>query len=77
MQYSLRSRYLLAVPRFNTNYIKNSKAYKGATLWNAINASKDKNFSNAKFKNIKKRLSSLDIFCEFNLINITLCSIYG
>ena len=57
MQYSLRSRYLLAVPRFNTyiqNYIKNSKAYKGATLWNAINASKDENFSNAKFKNIKK-----------------------
>ena len=54
MQYSLRSRYLLAVPRFNAHYIKNSKAYKGATLWNAINASKDENFSNAKFKNIKK-----------------------
>ena len=76
MQYSLRSRYLLAVPRFNAHYIKNSKAYKGATLWNAI---LPVNMRTSRMLNLRilKKPSSLDIFCEFNLINITLCNIYG
>ena len=35
-KYSLRGVNILSVPRFNTRFMKQSIAYQGATLWNAI-----------------------------------------
>ena len=35
--YSLRAKYQLSAPRFNTKTLKLSITYRGATLWNEIN----------------------------------------
>ena len=44
-RYALRGENILNVPRFNTRYMKQSIAYRGATIWNAI-ARKDPAITN-------------------------------
>ena len=61
--YSLRAPDSLAVPRFRPIYGKNSIARRGPVLWNIL-ISKDKNFSNTSYKNLKRKVRSMDIFKE-------------
>ena len=53
----------LTVPRFNFTYGKNSIARRGPVLWNIL-ISNDKNFSNTSYKNLKRKIRSMDIFKE-------------
>lgn len=61
--YSLRASDSLTVPRFNSIYGKNSIAHRGSVLWNIL-ISNDKNFSSTSYKNLKKKIRSMDIFKE-------------
>ena len=61
--YSLRVSDSLTVPRFNSIYGKNSIAHRGSVLWNIL-ISNDKNFSSTSYKNLKKKIRSMDIFTE-------------
>lgn len=61
--YSLRASDSLTVPRFNSIYGKNSIAHRGYVLWNIL-ISNDKNFSSTSYKNLKKKIRSMDIFKE-------------
>ena len=61
--YSLRASDSLTVPSFSSIYSKNSIAHRGPVLWNIL-VSKDKNFSNTSYKNLKRKLRSMDIFKE-------------
>ena len=45
-KHSLRGVNILSVPRFNSRFMKQSIAYRGATLWNAM-ARKDQVITNA------------------------------
>jgi len=62
--YSLRASDSLTVPHFNSIYGKNSIAFRGSVLWNIL-ISNDKNFSSTSYKNLKKKIRSMDIFKEF------------
>ena len=57
----LRASDFLTVPRFSSIYGKNSIAHRGPVLWNIL-ISKDKNFSNTSYKNLKRKIRSMDIF---------------
>ena len=62
--YSLRASDSLTVPRFNSIYGKNSIfAHRDSVLWNIL-ISNDKNFSSTSYKNLKKKIRSMDIFIE-------------
>ena len=61
--YSLGASDSLVMPRFNSIYGKNSIAYRGFVLWNIL-ISNDKNFSSTSYKNLKKKIRSMDIFIE-------------
>ena len=61
--YSLRAPDSLTVPRFSSIYGKDSIAHRGHVLWNIL-ISKDKNFSNTSYKNLKRKTLSIDIFNE-------------
>ena len=61
--YSLRASESLTAPRFNSIYGKNSIAHRGSVLWNIL-LSNDKNFSSTSYKNLKKKIRSMDIFIE-------------
>ena len=61
--YSLRASDSLTVPRFTSIYAKNSVAHRDPVLWNIL-ISKDKNFSNTSYKNLKRKIRSMDIFKE-------------
>ena len=58
--YSLRAIDSLTVPRFNSIYGKNSIARRGPVLWNSL-ISKDKNYSNTCYKNLRSKIRSMDI----------------
>ena len=61
--YSLRASDSLTVPRFSSIYGKNFFAHRGPVLWNIL-ISKDKNFSNTSYKNLKRKILSMEIFKE-------------
>ena len=61
--YSLRTSDSLTVPRFSSIYGKNSIAHRGPVVWN-VSISKDNNFSNTSYKNLKRKIRSMDIFKE-------------
>ena len=61
--YSLQASDSLMVLRFNSIYGKNSIAYRGPVLWKIL-ISKDKNFSSTSYKNLKRKIRSMDIFKE-------------
>ena len=63
--YSLRVSDSLTVPRFTSIYAKNSVAHTDPVLWNIL-ISKNKNFSNTSYKNLKRKIRSMDIFKELN-----------
>ena len=58
--YSLRALDSLTVPRLNSIYGKNSIARRGPVLWNSL-ISKDKNYSNTSYKNLRNKIRSMDI----------------
>ena len=66
--YSLRASDSLTVPRFNSIYGKNAFAHRGSVLWNIL-ISKNKNFCSPCYKNLKKKISSMDIFKELTFYN--------
>jgi len=41
---------------------KNSIAHGGPVLWNIIIIYKDKNFCNTSYKNLKRKIDSMEIF---------------
>ena len=61
--YFLRASDSLMVPPFSSIYGKNSISLRGPALWNSL-ISKDKHFSNTSYKNLKKKIRSMDIFKE-------------
>ena len=61
--YSLCASDSLTVPCFSSIYGKSSIAHRGPVLWNIL-ISKDKNFSNTSYKNLKRKICSMDIFKE-------------
>ena len=61
--YSLPAYDTLTVPRFNTNYGTNAIAHRGPILWNAI-ISQDKDFADTNYKDLAKKIRSIDIFKE-------------
>ena len=61
--YSLRASDSLTVPRFSSIYGKNYIAHTGSVLWNIL-ISKDKHFSNTSYKNLRRKIRSMDIFKE-------------
>ena len=61
--YSLRASDSQTVPRFSSIYGKNSIAHRGPVLWSIL-ISKDKNFSNTSYKNLKRKIRLMDIFKE-------------
>ena len=63
--YSFRSCDSLTVPRFDTDYVKNSIACREATPSSAV-ASKDKNYASIKCNDFKQKLNSMEIFSNFN-----------
>ena len=69
--FSLRASDSVTVPRFNSIYGKNSIARRGSVLWNIL-ISNDKNFSSTIYKNLKKKIRSVDIFKELTFTVRTL-----
>ena len=63
--YSLRASDSLTVPRFSSIYGKNSIAHRGPVVWNIL-ISKYKHFSNTSYKNLKRKIRSMDIFKELS-----------
>ena len=61
--YSLRASDPLTVLRFSSIYGKNSIVHRGPVLWSIL-VSKDKNFSNTSYKNLKRKIRSMNIFKE-------------
>ena len=61
--YSLRAPDYLTVPRFSAIHNKNSIAHRGPVLWNIL-ISKDIDFSNTGYKNVKTKIRSMAIFRE-------------
>ena len=61
--YSLRVSDSLMVDCFSSIYGKNSIAQRRPVLWNIL-ISKDKQFSNTSYKNLKRKIRSMDIFKE-------------
>ena len=65
-KHSLRGVNILSVPRFNTHFMKQSIAYRGATLWNAI-AWKDQVITNAtEISSFVREVSKTNTFQDFN-----------
>ena len=63
--YSLRASDSPTVPRFSSIYGKNSIAHRGPVVW-IILISKYKRFSNTSYKNLKRKIRSMDIFKELS-----------
>ena len=63
--HSFRAHDTPTVPRFNTDYGKNTNAHRGPILWNAIIA-QDKDFADTNYKDLAKKIRSIDIFKELN-----------
>lgn len=61
--YSLQASDSLTVPCFSSIYGKNSIAHSGPVLWNIL-ISKDKHFSNTNYKNLTRKIRSMDTFKE-------------
>ena len=68
--HSLQAHDTLTVPRFKNNYGKNAMAHRGPILKNAIIA-QDKDFADTNYKELAKKIRSVDIFKELTFKEIS------
>ena len=57
--YSTRTRAYLIAPRFNTRYMKDSVAFRGSVLWNAVTNNCSALTKNVPYRNLRLKLNSL------------------
>ena len=72
--YSLRGKHSLAVPRFETRYMKDSLAHRGSVLWNMVSF-KEHDFSQLSKKDLFNRIRTRDYIKEFKFDTITASSV--
>ena len=65
--YNLRKSNNITVPRFSTQFLKNSIRYRGAVLWNAVSNHYTGHFSDF-YRNVKKDLYFKEL--DFNALSI-------
>ena len=56
---------LLSIPRFNTRYMKDSIAHRGALLWNYLTSKHRELVNFTCYGNLKRKLSLFDNFKNF------------
>ena len=61
-----RTKHELIVPRFASNYVKNSIAYRGTVLWNAISRPNSSIFDCTDMKSFLKKVIKCCTFNDFN-----------
>ena len=64
--YSTRTNASLTVPRFNTRYMKDSVAFRGSVLWNAVTNSCSTLRRNISYRDLRLKLKSLVNLNEFS-----------
>ena len=64
--YSTRTCASLKVPRFNTRYLKDSVAFRGSVLWNAVADNCIALTKNISYRQLRLKLKSLVNFNEFS-----------
>ena len=67
---SIRARDSLLVPRFNTRFMKDSVAYRGAVLWN-MQTSRYTDLADTGLSNLVKKLKTSDLSqgAKFNVLS--------
>ena len=68
-RYQLRKNLKIDVPRFNTNYMRNSVARRGAIVWNTLVLQVIGNIDNVKKDAIMARRSNALLFLDFDCIS--------
>lgn len=64
--YSTRAWASLIVPCFNTRYMKDSVAFRGSVLWNAVTNNCSALTKNISYRDLRLKLKSLVNFIEFS-----------
>ena len=64
--YSTRTCASLIVPRFNTRYMKDSVAFRGSVLWNAVTNNCSALTKNIPYRDLRLKLKSQANFNEFS-----------
>ena len=64
--YSTRTCASLIVPRFNTRYMKDSVAFRGSVLWNAVTNNCSAQTKNIPYRDLRLKLKSQANFNEFS-----------
>ena len=70
LRYSLRASNSILAPRFNTRYMQDSIAYRGALLWNSV-AATDKNLVDTHTEDLTKKLKSSNMFKDIFSYDVT------
>ena len=67
---SIRARDSLLIPRFNTRFMKDSVAFRGAVLWDML-TSRYTDFADTSLCNLVKKLKTSDLFqaAKFNVLS--------
>ena len=68
-QYQLRKKLKIDVPRFNTNYMRNSVARRGAIVWNTLVPQLNNDIDNVKKYAIMARRSKALLHLDFDCIS--------
>ena len=68
-RYQLRKKLKIDVPRFNTNYMRNSVARRGAIVWNTLVPQLNDNIDNVKKYAIMARRSKTLLHLDFDCIS--------
>ena len=74
--YSTRTCASLTVPRFNTRYMKDSVAFRGSVLWNAVTNNCSTLTENIPYRDLRLKLKSLANFNEFSfkITSVSTCN---
>ena len=74
--YSTRTCASLTVPRFNTRYMKDSVAFRGSVLWNAVTNNCSTLTENISYRDLRLKLKSLANFNEFSfkITSVSTCN---
>ena len=68
-RYQLRKKLKIDVPRFNTNYMRNSVARRGAIVWNKLVPQLNEDIDNVKKYAIMARRSKTLLHLDFDCIS--------
>ena len=68
-RYQLRKKLKIDVPRFNTNYVRNSVARRGAIVWNTLVPQLNDDIDNVKKYAIMARRSKALLHLDFDCLS--------